>query len=298
MQILKLALIIMGCSSLSCWAFEALPDSEMSDTVAQDGLTVMWQMADQGIRMDALALVDKNGISNTITPNYNNAGRLIARNVGIKTCVESTINSSCTPSSLPTLRFDSDVIGDHNGNGISSPMLNIAFSLMGGANKIRFYIDKIALSNGAGNNERTIIDFGGRTGNDIDPDGDYIDIVPIGSKTLLNMQFGFEEQGNLVKFVNGNFGTIDFGVVSFIEAQNNANSLRFGFKLDQFDITDMGIDIGPKGLVFSSADFGKGNMDITFSDIKMGGASAASVGTIGIQDIKVTNLLLTIAGKS
>ena len=39
-------------------------------------------------------------------------------------------------------------------------------------------------------------------------------------------------------------------------------------------------------------------MDITFSDIKMGGASAASVGTIGIQDIKVTNLLLTIAGKS
>jgi hypothetical protein len=39
-------------------------------------------------------------------------------------------------------------------------------------------------------------------------------------------------------------------------------------------------------------------MDITFSDIKMGGASAASMGTIGLQNISITNLVVTVAGKS
>ncbi|MFO1391907.1 MAG: hypothetical protein U1E94_06820 [Agitococcus sp.] len=60
---------------------------------------------------------------------------------------------------------------------------------MGKQQKSASYIDKIALNNSAGTNEITLIDFGGRTGADIDPDGDYIDIVPIGAnKTILNMQ--------------------------------------------------------------------------------------------------------------
>ncbi len=71
---------------------------------------------------------------------------LIASNLGFKTCAETSINGSCTTLLLPTIRFDIDAVGDHNGNGISSPMLNMSFSLMGGANKMRFYIDKIALA--------------------------------------------------------------------------------------------------------------------------------------------------------
>lgn len=298
MQALKLALVVLSCSSSYGWSFDRLADSEMSDTVAQDGLTVMWQLADKGIRMDAIALVDKNGISSAVTSGYDNAGRLIVRNAGIKTCAESTINGSCTSSWLPTLRFDVDVIGDHNSNGTSSPSLNVAFSLMGGANKIRIYIDKIALSNALGSNEKTIIDFGGRTGLDVDPDGDYVDIVPIGSKTLLNLQLGYSPQGSLLEFTNGNFGTIDFGTVSFLEAQNPANSLRFGFKLNEFDLTGAGVDIGINGLYFSTPDFGKGLMDITLSDIKMGDSTAASMGTIGLENIKITNFSITIAGKS
>lgn len=292
MQTLKLALFLLSYSALPCSALDGLADSEMSDTVAQDGLTVMWQLADKGIRMDAIALVDKNG-----TPSFSEAGKLLVRNVGIKTCLESTANGSCTSSLLPTLRFDTDAIGDHNGNGISSPSLNVAFSLMGGANKIRIYIDEIALSNGSGTDEKTIIDFGGRTGLDVDSDGDYVDIVPIGSKTLLNLQLGFSPQGHLLEFANGNFGTIDFGTVSFLDGQTPANSLRFGLKIDEFDITGSGIDIDKTGLMFRSADFGKGLMDITLSDIKMGDSTAVSMGSIGIQNIKVTNFAITIAGK-
>lgn len=284
----------------SAMAFEPLAENEMSNTVAQDGVTVLWKMDDNGVRINTLALVDKNGIADNppIVSGYNNAGRLMATNTGFKTCAESTINGSCTSLFMPTLRFEWDAIGDHNGNGISSPMLNLAITLGGGANKIRFYLDKIALSNSAGSNQVNIMDFGGRTGLDIDASGDYIDIVPIGSKTLLNLQFGFQGQGHMVKFVNGNFGTIDFGTVSFVDATTPTNSVRFGFKIDEFNITNSGIDIGEDGLEYRSANFGNGSMDITFSDIKMGGASAASMGTIGLQNISITNLVVTVAGKS
>lgn len=285
----------------SAMAFEPLAENEMSNTVAQDGVTVLWKMDDNGVRINTLALVDKNGIADNppIVSGYNNAGRLMATNTGFKTCAESSINGSCTSLFMPTLRFEWDAIGDHNGNGISSPMLNLAITLGGGANKIRFYLDKIALSNSAGSNQVNIMDFGGRTGADIDSYGDYVDIVPQGAnKTILNMQLGFERQGHMVKFVNGNFGTIDFGTVSFVDAANTNNSMRFGFTIDEFDISDLGIDIDTTGLMFRHSNFGNGSMDITFSDIKMGGASAASMGTIGLQNISITNLVVTVAGKS
>ena len=178
-------------------------------------------------------------------------------------------------------------------------MLNVSLTLGGGANKMRFYIDKISVANNTGGAPTTLMTFGGRTGGDVDRYGHYIDIVPQGSnKTILNMQMGFERQGHMVKFVNGNFGTLDFGTVSFVDAANTNNSMRFGFTIDEFDISDLGIDIDTTGLMFRHSNFGNGSMDITFSDIKMGGASAASMGTIGLQNISITNLVVTVAGKS
>ena len=297
---LKLALklvILFGLNSASM-ALEEMAEDELSLLSARDGVSVLWKMDDNGVRIDSVALVDKNGIDTSILAGYGSAGKLLVRNVGLKTCAESTINGSCTALFLPTLRFDIDAIGDHNGNGVSSPMLNISLTLGGGANKIRFYIDKVAISNSAGSNEKTLIDFGGRIGADIDPSGDYIDIVPQGSnKMLLNLQLGFQRQGHMIQFANGNFGTIDVGTVSFLDGQTPANSLRFGLKIDEFDITGSGIDIDKTGLMFRSADFGKGLMDITLSDIKMGDSTAVSMGSIGIQNIKVTNFAITIAGK-
>ena len=285
--------------SASAMALEQITEEELSAVSAQDGVSVLWKMDDNGVRIDSIALVDKNGIDTSITTDYNNAGKLIASNLGFKTCAESTINGSCTTLLLPTIRFDIDAIGDHNGNGISSPMLNVSLTLGGGANKMRFYIDKISLSNSAGNNTKTLIDFGGRTDGDVDSYGHYIDIVPQGSnKTILNMQMGFERQGNLIKFTNGNFGTIDFGTVSFVDASNDNNSLRFGLKLEQFDITDLGIDIDTTGLMFRHANFGGNAMDITMTDIKVGGASAASMGTIGLQNINIKDLVVVVAGKN
>ena len=290
--------------SASAMALEQITEEELSTVSAQDGVSILWKMDDNGVRINSVALVDKNGIDTSIATGYNNAGKLIASNLGFKTCAESTINGSCTTLLLPTIRFDIDAIGDHNGNGISSPMLNVSLTLGGGANKMRFYIDKISVANNTGGAATTLMTFGGRTGGDVDSYGHYIDIVPQGSnKTILNMQMGFERQGNLIKFTNGNFGTIDFGTVSFIDGTNTANSLRFGLKLEEFDITDLGIDIDTTGLMFRHANFGGdsagvGKMDITMTDIKVGGASAASMGTIGLQNINIKDLVVVVAGKN
>ena len=290
--------------SASAMALEQITEEELSTVSAQDGVSILWKMDDNGVRINSMALVDKNGIDTSITTGYNNAGKLIASNLGFKTCAETSINGSCTTLLLPTIRFDIDAIGDHNGNGISSPMLNVSLTLGGGANKMRFYIDKISVANNTGGAATTLMTFGGRTGGDVDSYGHYIDIVPQGSnKTILNMQMGFERQGNLIKFTNGNFGTIDFGTVSFIDGTNTANSLRFGLKLEEFDITDLGIDIDTTGLMFRHANFGGdsagvGKMDITMTDIKVGGASAASMGTIGLQNINIKDLVVVVAGKN
>ncbi|MFO1391906.1 MAG: hypothetical protein U1E94_06815 [Agitococcus sp.] len=127
---IKHALIFSVCFGISSVAFalEEMAEDELSAQSAQDGVSIMWKMDDNGVKIDTLALVDKNGIDTSITTGYNNnAGKLLARNVGFKTCSESSINGSCSSSFIiPTLRFDIDAIGDHNGNGISSPMLNVS----------------------------------------------------------------------------------------------------------------------------------------------------------------------------
>jgi hypothetical protein len=132
---------------------------------------------------------------------------------------------------------------------------------------------------------------------------DYVDIVPIGSLSLFSLQLGGETAGHMLHFTNGNFGTINFGRIGLVDGTNAANTANFVLTLNEVDLTGAGFDVNANGLVFTDADFGANSagtaaMDVTLSDIRMGGASAASIGTIGMQNIKVTNLVMTVAGKN
>jgi hypothetical protein len=289
-----LALCVALCAYSSyVMALDAMNEEELSALSAQDGITMAIALPTNGWRANEISLTDTNGISASIVAGYANAGTIVAKNVGFNTCSESTIGGSCSSfisPRLPTIKFDMDMIGDNNGGAANGgAMLNIAFSLTGGANKIRFYIDGIYLRNGsAGTTETKLITF----------EQGYVDVVPIGSSSLLNIHLGDEiSTGHLLHFTNGNFGTVDFGTVAILDAVTPANGVRFGFKLENFDITDSGFDINPDGLIYTAANFGGGVMNATFSDIKMGAVGAASIGTIGIEGIKVTNLALTISGK-
>ncbi|MCP5175011.1 MAG: hypothetical protein H6996_07900 [Moraxellaceae bacterium] len=59
----------------------------------------------------------------------------------------------------------------------------------------------------------------------------------------------------MMMFTNGKFDTIDFGVVSFWNVQHNI-SLRFGFKLDNVDLTGTGFDSRYQGLLYRATNFG------------------------------------------
>ena len=286
-----LALCVALCANSSCaMALEVMAEDELSALSAQDGITMLVGLPASGWRANEISLTDINGIDASIATGYANAGTIVAKNVGFNTCFQTAINGACSPmaAGAPTIKFDLDMVGDSNGATTGGgAMLNIAFSLTGGANKIRFYIDSIGLRNGpTGGTEFDLIKF----------DQGYVDIAPIGSSSLFTIQLGNESSAHMFHITNGNFGTIDFGTVSILD-KTPTNSINFGFKLENVDLTGSGFDVNPTGLIYTAANFGGGVMNATFSDIKMGAVGAASIGTIGVQGIKVTNLALTISGK-
>ena len=285
---IKKTLTLLVCLSFSSSvvALEEISEDELSVISAQDGVTVLIGLPAAGWRANEISLTDKNGINASLVAGYANAGTIAAKNIGFNTCTAAV---GCVASSPTSIRLDIDAVGDNNGAASGGgAMLNIGFSLMGTASKVRLFIDGLWLRNGAsGSTETKILDF----------QQDYIDITPIGSLSLFNVQLGNETLGHLLHFTNGNFGIIDFGVIALLDKQNNNNSLRFGLKLENVDLTGSGFDVNTDGLIYTASNFGGGVMNVTLSNIAMGNAGAPSMGSIGVEGLSVSNLVVTIAGK-
>ena len=281
-----LALLTALSLSSSVVAFEEISEEELSETSAQDGMTVFIGLPTNGWRANEISLTDKNGIDASLATGYTNAGTIVAKNIGFNTCTSAV---GCVASIIPSIRLDIDAVGDSNGVAFGGgAMLNIGFSLIGTASKVRLYIGSLWLRDGTfGSTETKFLDF----------QQGYIDITPTGSLSLFSVQLGDGSLEHLLHFTNGKFGTIDFGTIALLDKQDNNNSLRFGLKLDNVDLTGSGFDINPDGLIYSATNFGGGTMNVTLSDIKMGNASAASIGSIGIEGLSVSNLAVTITGK-
>lgn len=283
-----LAFFIMLCAvSSSGFALEIASEEDLSGVSGQDGLSIHIDLPTNGWRATSMSLTDTNGIGAAVMAGYTSPGTLMATNVGINTC-SNGVSATCTAAG--GFFFNVDAVGDNNGAAVGgSPMLNVSFTLAGGANKMRLFVDDIRLRNGpTGSTQTVLVDFL----------QNYIDIVPIGSLSLMTMQFGGENFGHLLHFLNGNFGTISFGTVALLDTTNSANSVRFGLTLDEVNLTGAGLDFNNKGLIFTDPNFGKGAMDVTISDVRIGGASAASIGSFGVRNISVTGLEVTLAGKN
>ncbi len=307
MKTIKYAsVVLLSLFTNSVFALESLPEDELALATGQDGVVVDVGLPAIGWIINSIGVSDSTGIPNTIKPGYDFfRADLIARNIGMKTCTEATINGTCTSIASPSIRLAFDTTGDANNNATTDdPMISMTLSLINGAKKFRFYIDKIALRNGSALNETTFLDF-----NHSDGVGDYYDILPVGAGTLLTMQLANENSGHLLHFNNANFGTIDFGSIVLRDKTDTVNggacaacNMSFGFKLDNVDLTGAGLDLSSEGLVFSAASFVT-PLDITFSNIKVGNTitgtnTATDMGTMGIKGLQVTNFTFTIAGKS
>jgi len=279
--------MLFCCVSPYVYALDVIAEEDLSAVTAQDGVTVLIALPTNGWRANEISLTDTNGVSASIMAGYTSAGTVVAKNVGFNLC-SNGVGAACVTAGTRTIQFDLDAVGDIDGVGGNKPMLNLGFSLANGATKIRLFIDDIRLRNGpSGGTEKVLVDFL----------QNYVDIVPIGSSSLLAVQLGNEAQGKMLQFTNGNFGTIDFGTVALLDGTNPSNSVRFDLRLDEVNLTGAGFDIDAQGLVFSDANFGKGAMDVTLNNVRIGGASAPSIGSFGVQNISVTNLAVIVSGK-
>lgn len=290
MKIIKrLGVLSAFLSVFPVYALDALPDEELAQTVAQDGLSVAIKLPNATLAIDSIGLLDKDGIVFDAATNfagYNNRGDLRAKTIQIQACTESTIGGACTlATNSATFNITIDTDG---GAGGASPTLNAKFSLGSTVNKIRFNVDKLSIRGGATGSDVNIIDLS------------YIDIAPTGSKDLLAMQFGNQPQGNMIRFTNANFGTIDFGNVKILDKNDVINggacatcSVNFDFAIASLDFTGAGIDVSDMGLVFSVPSFVT-PIDVTMQNIKMG--TADSMGSFGIKGLQVSNLQIAVSG--
>ncbi len=275
----------------SVYALENLSEDDLAQTTGQDGITTSFVLPVAGWTADEVVFIDKTGVPSTIKPGFDfHSGSLVAKNVGIKACTEASINGACdTSTGFRGISFEVDKVG-----GIE-PMLNIRAKLFN-ASKFRIYIDKIALRNGLGGNEGTLIDFN-------HPDAgngnkDYFDLLPSGND-LFTVQLGSESSGHMVHFGTTVFNAIDFGEVRITDKLDtgvggNGRNLRFDLVLANVNLTGAGIDIAADGLVITTPNLT--NLDITFNNIAAG-SSAVTMGNMGIKGLNLSNHSLTIAGK-
>ncbi len=282
------------------YAIENLTEDDLAQVSAQDGFTAKFILPINGWTADAVALIDQTGIPATIKPGYDfHAGTILAKNVGIKPCPEASINGACNALSTRAYgwQFIFDTVGDADGNGVGNdPMLSIQAKLLSNTNKLRIYLDKISLRNGAGNNEAAVIDFN-------HPDAanankDYFDLLPSDGK-LFNLQLGSESTGRMISFGTTVYSAIDFGQVRITDKMDtgvggNGRNLRFDLALANINLTGAGFDIGTEGLNFFSPNLT--NLDVTFNNIAAG-SSAVTMGNIGIKGLNLSNHVLTITGK-
>ena len=294
---MKLAIMASLLMVNNGYALENLSEDDLSQSTGQDGISVAVILPVSGWTAQEISLTDKTGIPSAIKPGYDFfSGTVVAKNVGVRSCFETAINGGCTNFGLQGINIDMDVVGDANGNSISDdPMLNIQVDLLN-ASKLRVYVDKIALHNGLGGNESTIIDFNhpdAANGNK-----DYFDILPTTS-TLFDLQLGNESSGHMISFGSTSISRIDFGEVRITDKMDtgyggNDRNLRFNLVLENIILTDAGFDINSEGLIFTSPNLT--SMNITLGNISAG-TSATNMGSIGIQGLNLSKHSLTISGK-
>lgn len=294
---MKLAIMASLLMVNNGYALENLSEDDLSQSTGQDGISVAVILPVSGWTAQEISLTDKTGIPSAIKPGYDFfSGTVVAKNVGVRSCFETAINGGCTNFGLQGINIDMDVVGDANGNSISDdPMLNLQVDLLN-ASKLRVYVDKIALRNGLGGNESTIIDFNhpdAANGNK-----DYFDLLPSGGG-LFTLQLGSDSTGHMISFGTTNIAQIDFGEVRLTDKMDtgvggNNRNLRFNLLVENINLTGAGFDVGPQGLIFTSPNLD--DMNVRFNNISAG-ASPSNMGSIGIEGLDLTNHALVISGK-
>ena len=271
-------------------SYEVVTDDVLSEEVGGVGVTLLTSL---DVSTQSFKLHDTNGIADgmvTGLAGYANKGSLVAKGLGISGCTELTGGGDCTRLGAASAFRDpslSVVIDSSGGAGGVLPVLKATVNWLPGTNKIRVWLDGVGIENGSGGNAVEVITLS----------NGYVDILRSGTPNF-SLELGHEPSGHMANFTSLNLGTLDFGLVKVRDKVDvGSNNLSFIFKLTDLDLSSLAMDVTSGGLLFTRA----GAMppfDMVMQDVRAGSMASVSMGSVGLNDITLTNLSVRISGKN
>lgn len=270
------AILAASVLSLQAHALESIADEALSESVGQDGITISTSV---DWLSQSVKITDLNGVPATLAAGHANAGTLAFNGWGMQGCIDA----ACNTTTNPTFNVLIDAAG------AATPTLQVSINWDVAITKIRFLLDNISLQNGLGGNNVEVVDFA----------QGYVDVIRPAGSPALNIQLGNEPGGNMMTLASFNVGMLDFGQVLLRDKSDtlvNDRNIRFGFTLTGLDLSNITVNVIPAGLVIGRSGVWAG-LGLTMTDI-IAGNTATTMGSVGLNNITLTNLSVRISGKS
>lgn len=276
--------------SASSFAMEAMDESALSDTVAQQGLDIFLGLNITGA---TLTYTDGDGIAGT-TPAYNVSGDLKVNNLGIKGDVKISL--------------------DVGGNNAATPTTDAAlFVGIEGTTALEIKMDSITVNKTGQTANFNVVTMPAGTA------------ITIGTGYKLNLELGKGPSGHL-GVLTGNLGTVTLGttgtaqtlalvdggsgtgagtigvstlVLSGLDLGNTAannvsidacnGTLGTGSSTCTAVATDVGLKIKVNGTALNA-------VGVTMNDIRLGSSTGAIVGKVAVTGLNLSGTTMRIVG--
>jgi len=278
------ALLAVGTS----WALDDLSDKEMSNHVAQDGITMRLLLpdfdgagpgTDVGFRINQTILHDRDGVGTSTT-----AGAIVHGTGVAGDRLEFTMAANSSISATV------DMVGDATIAVGRQPMLNVrldipAFTYKSGKTYVAqsggVLVPVSAMSSVI--SERMIFNVGA---------------------IVANLQLSSESQGSMMKITGSMAGGITATGYQLNDTNSGGSLFVPSIALENNGVStaldlDIGVDIVTTGLRVQVNQLGTvaGGMDLSLSSVKFGDAATPAMGNVDLVGLNLASTVLRIAGQ-
>ncbi|RZU44868.1 hypothetical protein EV700_1669 [Fluviicoccus keumensis] len=272
----------------ACWAMDDMTDGEMSDHVAQDGVTFRLILpdfdgagpgTDVGFKINQTIFHDRDGYAGAP------AAGAIVHGTGV-----AGDRLEFTMAALSVINASMDSVGDSSAAGGNQPMLNVrvdipAFTFKTGKTYVAASsgVSSPVTSMSAAISESMTINVGAITA---------------------NLQLAGESQGNMLRLT----GSMTNGITATGYQLNDVNSGGF-LQIPAISINNngastsldvnIGVDVATNGVVARVYQLGasSGGVDIALSGVKVGDAGTPAIGNIDLVGLDLATTVIRVAGQ-
>ncbi|XID75362.1 DUF6160 family protein [Alkanindiges sp. WGS2144] len=294
----KLALVCAIAVSGSAMAMESLDDTALSSATGQEGITV--NVFSDGISIGKLLIHDEDGLSTReTTPGGQNlggtgeTGAIVVNDISL--AVDEDNANGALRGALANINIDTD------GNG-GDAFLNIGIN----TNALAVEVGSIAVAKSA--DTVTGARRGTVTGVAADDETEILGALSVNiGATSMNIQLGADAPQDALIWANATItngikiSNIDLKDHSDMDGSITALGGSGSIGIDNLYITTAGsedlivntkIGVSQNGLVVKSS----GSQDIYMDAVRLGSASAASIGAVEIQGLNMGESMIVVSG--